>query len=158
MTKKKPESAIAYLGLGSNMGDRTVQIDAAMAALSAHPLIQFDRSQDAASRYETEPVGGPPKQELFINTAVRVSTTLSPHELLSACQDIELKLGRIRSERWGPRVIDIDLLLYDDIVFDDDVLTLPHPRMHERRFVLDPLAEIAGDVIHPALLQPIHAL
>ena len=150
MTKERPRATV-YLGLGSNLGDRLSAMPNAVRALDSHPEIRVDFHTGTASVYETSPVGGPPGQEAFLNSAIRVTTTLSPEELLSAVLSIEKSLGRERGQRWEARLIDIDLLLYDDVVIEDDTLSLPHPRLHERRFVLEPLAEIAGDVIHPVL-------
>jgi 2-amino-4-hydroxy-6-hydroxymethyldihydropteridine diphosphokinase len=97
---------------------------------------------------ETEPVG-PVEQGPFLNGAVQVATELGPRELLERLLDIEQRLGRVRAERFGPRTIDLDLLLYGDEVLDEPGLTLPHPRLHERRFALEPLAELAPDLVVP---------
>jgi 2-amino-4-hydroxy-6-hydroxymethyldihydropteridine diphosphokinase len=126
-------------------------MQSAVSALDAHPQIRVDFQAGIASLYETSPVGGPPDQKAYLNSAIRVTTTLSPEELLSAVLSIEKSLGRERKQRWEARIIDIDLLLYDDVVIEDDALSLPHPRLHERRFVLGPMAEIAGTVVHPVL-------
>ena len=100
---------------------------------------------------ETAPVGGPPGQPPFLNGALLAETSLAPHDLLAALQQIENDLGRRRAERWGPRTIDLDLLLYDELVLDTPSLTLPHPRMAWRRFVLEPAAEVAGAMLHPTI-------
>ncbi len=101
--------------------------------------------------YETSPVGGPPGQPDFLNTCIRVFTSLTPHALWRVLRDVEDKHGRVRSEKWGPRTLDIDLLLFGDFVWKDATLSLPHLNIPERGFVLEPLAEIAGTVIHPVL-------
>ncbi|MGB2985616.1 MAG: 2-amino-4-hydroxy-6-hydroxymethyldihydropteridine diphosphokinase [Phycisphaerae bacterium] len=150
MDSATPE-VTAYLGLGSNLGDRFAKIRAAVLALYDHPRLSIDLQRDVASLYETSPVGGPADQPAYLNSAICVRTTLPPAGLLSAVLSVETALGRVRHDRWGARVIDIDVLLYDDLVTNDDTPTLPHPRMHERRFVLEPLAEIAADVVHPVL-------
>jgi len=107
---------------------------------------------------ETAPVGGPPESPDYLNAVAAIETELAPKELLEALLTVEHKLGRIRAERWGPRTIDLDLLLYDEVVIDEPDLTIPHPRMHERRFVLEPLAAIAPDVVHPVLHTSIREL
>jgi len=138
--------ATAYIGLGSNLGDREATIRAALDRLRAHPHIEVT----AESRLiETEPVGGPPGQPAFLNGAAAVETDLAPHALLDALKQIEHALGRRPRERWGPREIDLDLLLYGDRVVETERLTVPHPRLSERRFVLGPLAEIAPDARDP---------
>jgi pantoate--beta-alanine ligase len=104
-----------------------------------------------SSLRETTPIGGPAGQPSFLNGAILVETSLSPHNLLARLMDVEQGLGRKRTEHWGPRTVDLDLLLYDDVVLDTPELTLPHPRMTLRRFVLEPAAEIAGEMIHPAI-------
>jgi len=107
---------------------------------------------------ETDPVGGPP-QGPYLNTVVELKTTFAPKALLAALKDIERRLGRTPSpQRWAPRPIDLDILLYDDRVIQEPGLCIPHPRMHERAFVLEPLTQLAPDVLHPVLRQPIAAL
>jgi 2-amino-4-hydroxy-6-hydroxymethyldihydropteridine diphosphokinase len=136
----------AYLGLGSNLGDRQLQLECGLKLLETCGQRTLKRS----SVYLTEPVGGPP-QQWFLNQVVAVETKLSPEELLMVCQETEVDLGRMRGVRWGPRTLDIDLLLFGDEVRKTPTLSLPHPRLHERLFVLTPLAEIAPDVRHPVL-------
>lgn len=134
-----------YLGLGSNVGDKRGYLRTALG------LLESDcRVQATSSFYSTEPVGYR-EQEWFLNCAARVETEHSPHELLEFIQGIENQLGRVRTIANGPRTIDIDILLFGDLVIDSGGLTIPHPRMHERGFVLRPLAEIAADVVHPLL-------
>ena len=138
----------AYIGLGSNLGDREAALEAALGRLRGRDDIEVA----AVSAFrETEPVGGPPGQGLFLNAAAHLRTSLAPVALLEALQAIEAALGRVRRERWGPRAIDLDLLLYDDLVVETERLTVPHPLMHQRRFVLEPLAEIAPDIRHRIL-------
>lgn len=136
--------AICLLGLGSNLGDRAGNLGEALRLLGRHVTVLR-----VSSLHETLPVGGPPGQGTFLNAAGVVATDRSPPELLAVLRDIELQLGRERVECWGPRTIDLDLLLYDQQVIHSPDLTVPHPRMHERRFVLAPAAEIAGDLRHP---------
>ncbi len=139
-------SVPAYIGLGSNLGDRCATLDAAVAALGRIGGITVA----AVSRYhETEPVGGPPGQGLFLNAAAALVTTLSPLGLLRELQNVETLLGRVRTVHWGPRTLDLDLLLFGERVIDSPVLTVPHPHLMGRRFVLEPLAEIAPDAWHP---------
>jgi 2-amino-4-hydroxy-6-hydroxymethyldihydropteridine diphosphokinase len=139
---------LCLLGLGSNLGDSPRTLDEAIARLGRHQEVEVLRR----SRYlQTAPVGGPAGQADYLNAAVLVQTSLTPQALLIACQNIENELGRRRIEHWGPRTIDIDLLLYDDLVLDSPELTIPHPRMAERRFVLEPAAEIAGETQHPII-------
>jgi 2-amino-4-hydroxy-6-hydroxymethyldihydropteridine diphosphokinase len=144
---------MAYLGLGGNLGGRLAALQAAAEVFTwrTHPALRLDLPSGVASLYETEYVGDGPDQPPYLNTAVRVATTLSPHDLLIALHAVESRLGRVRRLPGEPRVIDIDLLLYGDEVFQDDSLTIPHPRLHQRRFVLEPLHEIAGEVVHPVL-------
>ncbi|SFF43359.1 2-amino-4-hydroxy-6-hydroxymethyldihydropteridinediphosphokinase [Paenibacillus algorifonticola] len=136
--------AYAYVALGSNVGDRQQLLLQAIQQLSGRPDIEVLR---VSGVYETDPVGYT-DQPPFLNMAIAVRTTLSPLALLHVLLDTEQQLGRVRDIRWGPRTIDLDLLLYADVVMDGEELTLPHPRMMERSFVLVPL----GDVIeqsHP---------
>ncbi len=140
---------IAYLGLGSNLGDRLAALRAAVRAIVEHPEVRINRACDVASLYETSPVGGPIDQPPYLNSASRVQTSLTAVDFLAVVLSIETSLGRLHEERWGPRLIDIDLLFFGDVVIDSPALTLPHPRLHERRFVLEPLSELAADLIHP---------
>jgi 2-amino-4-hydroxy-6-hydroxymethyldihydropteridine diphosphokinase len=138
----------AYIALGSNLGDRRGMLDQALQLLREHPQV---RATQVSSYHETEPVGGPPGQSPYLNAAAELQTDLPPRDLLRLLLDIESRLGRVRQERFGPRTIDLDLLLYGNATSDDEKLTLPHPRMHERLFVLRPLAEIAPRARHPRL-------
>ena len=133
----------AFLGLGSNLGDRATQLAGAAGGLAADPAIAIVR---ASAIYETRPVGREDQPD-FLNQVLQIATTHEPRALLDACLALELRLGRERRERWGPRVIDIDVLLYAGLIWNDDNLVLPHPRMHERGFVLTPLAELAPDLL-----------
>jgi 2-amino-4-hydroxy-6-hydroxymethyldihydropteridine diphosphokinase len=128
----------AVLGLGGNLGDRRGFVERALRALDERPGI---RVTAVSALYETEP-WGKTDQPRFLNAAARVATTLSPRALLDAAIAVERSLGRERGERWGPRLIDIDILLYGDRAIDEPGLTLPHPRLTERPFALAPLAEI----------------
>jgi 3-oxoacyl-[acyl-carrier protein] reductase len=144
--KRQAMNVSAYIALGSNLGDRRDNLDRALEALGQRPGIAVEK----VSRYhETAPIGGPPGQGPFLNAAALIHTELPPEELLKALLEIEHSLGRVRQMRHGPRTIDLDLLLHGDTVKSDAGLTVPHPRMHERLFVLEPLAEIAPDARHP---------
>ena len=144
---------VAYLGLGSNLGDRHRSIRQALDALAMHTGVDV---RLVSSLVETQPVS-PIPQGAYINAAAEIATTLEPLELLNACLDIERSLGRDRcgAARWGPRTIDMDVLLFDHLVVELPGLTIPHPRLHERGFVLDPLAEIAPEYVHPRLRSTI---
>jgi 2-amino-4-hydroxy-6-hydroxymethyldihydropteridine diphosphokinase len=133
-----------FLGLGSNLGDREANLLRAVTLLGADGFSVGDRS----SVYETEPVGGPP-QGPYLNQVLRGETDLPPESLLAVCLRAEAALGRVRRERFGPRTLDIDVLLYGDRVQDAPALELPHPRLHERLFVLVPLAEVGAEAVHP---------
>ena len=148
--------ALVYLGLGSNVGDRAATIDRAVASLNTLPHTHVGR---CSSVREYAAVGGPP-QAPFLNAVVECTTSLPPRDLLNTLREIETSLGRVRPDavRWGPRTIDLDLLLYDQLVLDDEGLTIPHPRLAERRFVLEPLAELAPDLHHPGLDRSVHDL
>jgi 2-amino-4-hydroxy-6-hydroxymethyldihydropteridine diphosphokinase len=133
----------AYVALGSNLGDRLAHLQLAVDSLARVPGVEVR----AVSRvYETAPVGGPP-QDPYLNAVVAIDTDLEPYELLHRGQQIEELAVRERSERWGPRTLDVDLLLVGDARVDDDDLTIPHPRMWERGFVLAPLRDVAPDLV-----------
>lgn len=135
----------AYIALGANLGDAAATLRAALAALRNCVGLRFER---ASSLYLTAPVGLIHQPD-FINAVARVHTELAPEALLDALFDLEAQFGRVRGEKNGPRLLDLDLLLYDDLVLETPRLTLPHPRMHLRAFVLAPLAEIAPDLALP---------
>ena len=131
-----------YLALGVNLGDRLANLQAAVDLLGALDGIRVRRSSRV---YETAPVGGPAAQPDYLNAVVEIETTLPPRELLGACGAVEAELGRERAERWGPRTIDVDVLTYGREEIDEPGLTVPHPRMHQRAFVLAPLLELDAD-------------
>jgi len=141
-----------YLALGSNLGDRKRYLDQAIQYMP--PSVRVIRS---SSIYETEPWGYE-KQPAFLNQVIEVQTTLPPPELLLYLKEIENQMGREETFRYGPRVIDIDILFYGSQRYEDDVLHIPHPRLTERAFVLVPLAEIAPDLMHPGAGKRISAL
>ena len=137
----------AYIGLGSNLGDRELKLLAAIAELGRLP---GTRVTALSHFYETEPVGEVP-QGNFYNAAACIATVLPPRELLAELKRIETEVfRRVPSGRWGPRSMDLDILLYADLVLADERLTIPHPRLAERRFVLQPLADIAPSLVHPS--------
>ena len=140
------ESLTAYLGLGSNLGDRLQYLQEARSRLAALPGVVVSAS---SCLYQSEALGGPPGQPPYLNAVVVVQTALGPVALLDGCKVIELQLGRQRIERWGARTLDIDLLLFGTLQIDSDLLSVPHPRMLERSFVLLPLAELAPTLVHP---------
>jgi 2-amino-4-hydroxy-6-hydroxymethyldihydropteridine diphosphokinase len=145
----------AYLGLGSNVGDRELALGGALARLAQTPDIELVRF----SKFVENPaVGGPQNAPPFLNAAAEIRTTLGSHALLQELLEIERSLGRLRREKWAPRTIDLDILLFGDHIISSDDLIVPHPLMHERRFVLQPLAEIAPDVVHPTLMMTIAGL
>jgi 2-amino-4-hydroxy-6-hydroxymethyldihydropteridine diphosphokinase len=136
-----------YIALGSNIGDRELNLLRAVAELGKLP---GSRITALSGFYETEPVG--PPQDNFLNAALCLETSLEPTELLARLQWIESEVfARTREEQWGPRRMDLDILLFDDLVLDTPDLIIPHPRLHERRFALVPLKEIAPDAVHPGL-------
>jgi 2-amino-4-hydroxy-6-hydroxymethyldihydropteridine diphosphokinase len=135
----------AYVGVGANVGPREITIQRAVALLSE--LDGVDVVEQSTLR-ETDPVGVV-DQPKFLNGVVALETSLSSRELLEALLSVERELGRTRGERWGPRTIDLDLLVYGDEVVDEPGLRVPHPRLHERRFVLEPLADLARDLVVP---------
>lgn len=139
--------ATAFIALGSNLGDRAATLHAAVRDLNATPGIRVVR---VSTFHDTDPVGGPARQPRYLNAAAKIETSLEPAELLTALLDIERRHGRTRAEKNAPRTLDLDVLLYDDVVNTEDDPVLPHPRMHERRFVLAPLVEIAPEAKHPS--------
>jgi len=134
-----------FLGLGSNVGEREKFLNRAVGELKR---IHDTKVVWASSVYETDPVGKT-DQPKFLNAAVEIETPLAPDKLYTEVKAIEQRLGRTASERWGPREIDVDLLLYDGLVYQDERVTVPHPEMEKRKFVLVPLKEIAPDLVHP---------
>jgi 2-amino-4-hydroxy-6-hydroxymethyldihydropteridine diphosphokinase len=137
--------ARAFLGLGSNVGDRPAHLRTAVAGLPDVVAV--------SALYETEPLGGPPGQDPYLNAVVELRTDLSARELLELGQALEAAAGRRRDVRWGPRPLDVDVLLVGDQVLDMDDLVVPHPRMWERRFVLAPLADLAPELVPPGLAE-----
>jgi len=141
-------SVLAYIGLGSNMGDRRATLEAALVRLG---------SRRASPIVETEPWGRP-DQPSFLNAVAELETDLSPQALLDHLQEVERQFGRVRRERWGPRTLDLDLLLYGDLGVRTDALTVPHPLLAERRFVLEGLAHLCPDRIVPGLGRTVRDL
>jgi len=147
----------ACIELGSHIGTREEHIAKAIQILKSNPAIQV---QSVSHLIETDPVGGPLGQSRYLNGAAVLQTSLTPWDLLAVLLDIEQQLGRDRSsaERDLPRTLDLDLLLYDDVILDELGLQVPHPRLHQREFVLKPLEEIAPDYVHPILKKTIREL
>ena len=133
-----PKTVRAFLALGSNLGDRRAHLRTAVESLEGVVAV--------SGVYETDPVGGP-AQGPYLNCVVELETTLEAEDLLDLCQSLERAAQRRRSVRWGPRTLDVDVLLYGEAVIDTPRLTVPHPRMWERRFVLEPLADLAPELI-----------
>ena len=146
---------IAYIGIGANLGDRAENIRAAIEKMGQ---LQNTQVMAVSTLLENPAVGGPIDSPAFINAAAELKTALHPGDLLHGMLAIERILGRFRKEKWGPRPIDLDLLLYGDQIIHENDLTVPHPLMHQRRFVLQPLAEIAPDAMHPRQHQTIAAM
>ena len=141
-----------YIAIGSNVGDRRAAIEHARLGLAALGPVRLSRV------HETAPVGGPAGQGAFLNAVAELDTSLQPRDLLARSQAIERAIGREpvgRRQRWGPRVLDLDVLFYDDRVIDEPGLRVPHPRLHERAFVLVPLAELAPELVHPVRGQTV---
>ena len=146
---------LAYIALGSNLGRREQNIAAAIAKLRQTRELEVVRT---SSLLENPAVGGPEDSPAFLNAVTEVRTTLSAPALLHRLLEIEQDLGRNRREKWEPRVIDLDLLLYGDHILSSQELIVPHPLMHERRFVLQPLAELVPDLVHPTLQMSVAGL
>ena len=147
-------SATVCLGLGSNLGDRQGHIEFARDQLSSADGISGAR---VSAIIETEPVG-PAGQRPYLNAASVFACAISPRDLLELLLSIERQRGRVRRERWGPRSLDLDLLLFGNVVVSQPGLVIPHPRMHERNFVLQPLASIAPTAVHPILNRTVREL
>ncbi len=141
-----------YLALGTNLGDRSANLRAALNALPPEVKVITE------SKVHETPPWGYVDQPAFLNMVIQGETSLTPEALLKYLKQLEQQLGRVQSFRWGPRLIDIDLLFYDDLILETDSLSVPHPRLHQRAFVLDPLVEIAPDLIHPVLKESIRTL
>ncbi len=147
-------SHIAYIGIGSNMDNPLEQCRKAIGLIAASPDLTLSKT---SSFYKTEPVGIT-DQGWFVNAVVSAETTLSPTDVLKTLLGIERQMGRTRQLKWGPRVIDLDLLFYDDSILEYPGLKVPHPEIQNRRFILAPMDEIAGGLIHPLLKKSINKL
>ena len=147
ITERYP--VIAYIGLGANLGDPRRQLEQALALIAALPEVEVLK----VSTFYRNPPLGPPDQPWYVNAVAQVRTRLAPEELFRALCQVEVALGRVRGEKWGPRLIDLDLLLYNGEIMEGPDLVLPHPEMHRRAFVLVPLVEIAPEAWHPKLKQ-----
>ena len=145
--------SIAYIALGSNLGDKEATLRQALKML----LVKGLQIRSVSSFFKTEPYGVTDQPE-FINAVACVKTDLAPEKLLKLLLDTELEMGRVRLRHWGERNIDLDLLLYDDLIYYSEKLVLPHPDMQNRLFVLQPLSEIAADKIHPVYKKSIQNL
>jgi len=143
-----------FLSLGSNLGDQIENLKSAVRELNSRNI----RITACSAVYETSPVDCDNNSPAFLNAAIGVETELNPDNLINIILDIEKKIGRKRSVKNAPRIIDIDVLLYGNIISDDEKIILPHPRMSERLFVLTPLREIAGEVIHPIIGKSINEM
>ena len=144
----------AYLAVGSNMGDRVNYISGAIKALSSHPQIKVKKVSDLVP---SKPYGVTDQEE-FLNGALEIDTLLGPEELLEALHDMENAAGRTRVRHWGPRTLDLDILFYDKLVYESDNVAIPHPDMHNRDFVLEPLSTLASSYRHPVLGKTVQQL
>tara|TARA_Y100000590_G_scaffold62434_1_gene66775 strand:+ start:7299 stop:7793 length:495 start_codon:yes stop_codon:yes gene_type:complete len=144
----------ALIGIGSNLGSPVENCRKAVASLCESEEINVIKQ---SSLYESEPIGKK-NQPWFVNTVIEIQTSLSPERLLKKLLNIEQQFGRTRNEKWGPRIIDLDILDYDGRIINSESLTLPHPEMLNRRFVLEPLSEISGSIIHPVQNKSIQSL
>ncbi len=147
--------SLAYIGLGSNLGDRRATLEAAIAVLTRTRGVHLRK---VSSFHESEPVGGPPGQGKYLNAAAVAETELDAHELLRVLHENEAQFGRVRIVRWGARTLDLDLLLFADQIVSTPELIIPHPRLRVRRFVLEPLAEIAPEAVDPVTGQTVAQL
>ncbi|MBL7196632.1 MAG: 2-amino-4-hydroxy-6-hydroxymethyldihydropteridine diphosphokinase [Candidatus Omnitrophica bacterium] len=145
----------SYLAIGSNLGDRIINIKKSIRYLKSNQRIKFEK---ASRLYETPAQGGPINQPKYLNAVVKIKTTLPPLDLLEELKLIELKLKRKNMLRWGARTIDLDILFYGDFVFINDRLSIPHPFLHKRIFVLKPLSDIAPNLVHPLYKKSIKEL
>jgi 2-amino-4-hydroxy-6-hydroxymethyldihydropteridine diphosphokinase len=155
MGKAPPPPVTAYIGLGANLGDRRRNIHAALLKLRQSDGVTVT---SVSSLIENPAIGGPPDSPPFLNAAVEARVASTPQTLLRRLLRIEKELGRLRRRKWEPRVIDLDLLLWGDKIISTQDLVVPHPLMHERAFVLQPLAEIAPQAVHPVLQMTIEGL
>jgi len=146
--------SIVYISLGSNLGNRVGNIKKAIESLRVRKDIKIKKE---SSIYETEPVGGP-SQGFFLNQVIEIETSFSPRDLVKFLKETEKKLGRKKEVRWEPRLIDLDILLFDNLILKEADLEIPHPRLSERKFVLKPLAEITPQLLHPVFKKKIKDL
>ncbi len=153
MTEKNKSRA--FLGFGGNLGEPLNNFRAARQQFSEHPQVETISSSPL---YQTPPVGGPAGQSDYLNAVIEILTGLSPLDLLQLCLRIEDDAGRVRDQHWGPRTLDIDVLLFDNLTMDVPLLTLPHPRLQQRHFVLLPLNDLAPQLNHPVLNKTIATL
>lgn len=151
----EPKTSDAYIALGANLGDRAANIRAALTNLGHVLDVRVIR---ASALMDNPAIGCPADSPPFLNAVAQLQTKLSPHQLLDCLLAIEAHMGRQRRLQWEPRIIDLDLLLYDQLVINELGLVLPHPRLHQRRFVLQPLAELAPNLHHPTLAKTIQTL
>jgi 2-amino-4-hydroxy-6-hydroxymethyldihydropteridine diphosphokinase len=142
--------SVVYLSLGSNIGDRETNLKKAVDKIKQNKIQIIKESRI----YETKPYGIKEQRD-FLNLALKIETTHTPQKLIKILLDIEKEMGRVRDVKWGPRIIDIDILFYDSLIINDENLIIPHPELHNRLFVLEPLSEIAPDFIHPVIKKSI---
>jgi len=145
---------IAYIGIGSNLGDKTKQCKKAISKILK---VDHHKLLAKSSFFKTQPIGFT-SQDWFVNAVIKIETELEPFNLLRTLKAIESQLGRTETFRWGPRIIDPDILLFDDLEIKTEDLQIPHPRLSERKFLLVPLAEIDQDLIHPGLKKTVGEL
>jgi len=151
----RTHTVTAYIGLGSNLGDRGANVLTAIAELGKVPGVEVVQ---VSSMMDNPAVGGPEGSPAFLNAVAEIETSLASHSLMDQLLEVERKMGRVRKMKWEPRIIDLDLLLYGDAIISTDELMVPHPLMHERKFVLVPMAEIAPEVVHPAMRMTMKGL